>query len=175
MFTSRLVLYVLTAAVIAAGLGEFRRRAVEKALLEASIGRLEQQRDLHARYADSLTRTIKVRERDFNSQSEKYERLRDVLRASRATSGPGETLGDEYEVDEVEKVLEAADHTIRSCQSLVRDCTLAISAKDRVIAAQDSTIRAIKALQPSKTRQFLGTVVKVGIGVGAGYIIGRTF
>lgn len=167
LVSGRLVLLALAAVVLAAGLGEFRRQAVEKERLRASVERFERQAELHSRIADSLVRTIKVREGDFNGQSARYERLRAAYRAKQ----PGPTLGDDYEIDEVEEILEAADTAVRTCRSLVRDCTLAISAKDRVIAAQDSTIQAIEALRPSPTKQFMETVLKVGIGIGIGYIV----
>lgn len=154
---NRLIAVGIVACMIALGLGEFRRVAVERALLKESIGRLEQQRDLANRYADSLARTVIVRARDFNSTVIRYRTSVDTLVIT--------------DTVQVRAALVAADTAIRACQSLVRDCTLAISAKDRVIANQDSTIRALKSLFPSPARNAASTVVKVGLGVLLGLVI----
>lgn len=157
MFTSRLALVILAAVVIALGLGEFRRQAVEKALLKESIGRLEQQRDLLRRYSDSVERTVVVQAENFNSSSIRYRVRRDTL-----------VLTDTVQVKEV---LATADTVIRSCQSLVLTCRAAMEIKNDLIANQDSTIRALIAMRPSPARNVASTVVKIGLGVLIGLAI----
>lgn len=168
---NRLIAVGVVASILSLGLGEFRRQAVEKALLEASVGRLEQQRDLLSRYSDSVERNLKVREQDFNSQAERYRRLANAYRASRAAA-PGPTIGDDYEdADEVEQIIVAGEGAVRSCQSLVMTCRAAMEIKNDLIANQDSTIRALKLLQPSRTQKVTSTAIKVGLGIIIGLVI----
>lgn len=157
VFTNRLIAAALALSVLAAGLGEFKRQAVERALLKESVGRLERQRDLYRRYSDSITKQLTNREAAVTTSITRYRTRRDTL-----------VITDTVQVKEV---LATADTVIRSCQSLVLTCRAAMEIKNDLIANQDSTIRALIALQPSPTRNAVSTVVKVGLGVLIGLAI----
>lgn len=154
---NRLIAVGVVACVIALGLGEFRRVAVEKALLRERIGHLERQRDLLTRYSDSVERQLKNRGAAVTTSIARYRTRRDTL-----------VITDTVQVREV---LATADTVIRSCQSLVLTCRAAMEIKNDLIANQDSTIRALIAMQPSRTQKVTSTAIKVGIGVLLGLVI----
>jgi len=159
VFTSRLIVAALALSVLAAGLGEFKRQAVERALLRESVGRLERQRDLYRRYSDSIAKQLTNREAAVTTSITRYRTRRDTL-----------VITDTVQVKEV---LATADTVIRSCQSLVLTCRAAMEIKNDLIAAQDSTIRALIALRPSPARNAASTAVKVGLGVLVGWLVLR--
>lgn len=111
----------------------------------------------------TLRDTVRVRDVEYRRDTVRLTRWRERWDSVRVT--------DTVAVAKIVYVPRAvADSTIQACYSVLRSCEVRVAARDTLIRALESSLRAERASRPSAVRVALDRALWAAVGVGVGAV-----